>query len=102
SRLDPNVFWGGEQAAWWGPMAIAVIAGLSFATALTLIVVPVLYSVLDDIGRFFTRFFATEDPAHVAEKTAAEPATPSRRRRRFAAALSRIGLAGGSPAGAGT
>jgi hypothetical protein len=25
--LDPNIYWGGEQAAWWGPMAIAVIAG---------------------------------------------------------------------------
>ncbi|NIR99310.1 MAG: efflux RND transporter permease subunit, partial [Gammaproteobacteria bacterium] len=39
--LDPNLYWGGEQAAWWGPMAIAVIAGLTFATFLTLVLVPV-------------------------------------------------------------
>lgn len=35
---------GGESSQWWGPMAIAVIFGLSFATALTLVVVPTLYS----------------------------------------------------------
>ncbi len=35
---------GGESAEWWGPMAVAVIFGLAFATILTLIVVPVLYS----------------------------------------------------------
>jgi len=35
---------GGESADWWGPMAVAVIYGLAFATILTLIVVPVLYS----------------------------------------------------------
>lgn len=35
---------GGESADWWGPMAVSVIYGLAFATMLTLIVVPVLYS----------------------------------------------------------
>ena len=35
---------GGESAQWWGPMAVAVIYGLGFATILTLVVVPVLYS----------------------------------------------------------
>ncbi len=35
---------GGESAEWWGPMAVAVIFGLAFATVLTLVVVPVLYS----------------------------------------------------------
>ncbi|MFC1544195.1 efflux RND transporter permease subunit [Gemmatimonadota bacterium] len=49
STLAPNLYWGGEQAAWWGPMAIAVIAGLAFATFLTLILTPVMYSILDDL-----------------------------------------------------
>ncbi len=44
---------GGESSQWWGSMAIAVIFGLSFATVLTLIVVPVLYSSLDDLARLF-------------------------------------------------
>lgn len=43
THLGEYVYMGGEQAAWWGPMAIAVIVGLVFATALTLILVPVLY-----------------------------------------------------------
>ncbi|MDA0710396.1 MAG: efflux RND transporter permease subunit, partial [bacterium] len=33
---------GGQSSQWWGPMAIAVIFGLTFATALTLVVVPVM------------------------------------------------------------
>jgi CzcA family heavy metal efflux pump len=35
---------GGESSQWWGPMAVAVIFGLGFATLLTLVVVPVLCS----------------------------------------------------------
>jgi multidrug efflux pump subunit AcrB len=49
SRLAPDVYWGGEQAAWWGPMAIAVIAGLLFATFLTLVLVPVLYTTMVEL-----------------------------------------------------
>lgn len=55
--LDPDPYWGGEQAAWWGPMAIAVIAGLTFATFLTLVLVPVLYSLLDDLDDWLARTF---------------------------------------------
>jgi multidrug efflux pump subunit AcrB len=58
--LDPNFYWGGIQAAYWGPMAIAVIAGLTFATFLTLVVVPVMYSLLDDFDDFIKRYFARE------------------------------------------
>ena len=56
-RLEPNFYWGGEQAMWWGPMAIAVIAGLTFATFLTLILVPAMYSLTDDVADFFERHF---------------------------------------------
>jgi multidrug efflux pump len=47
THLGEYIYWGGEQAAWWGPMAIAVIVGLLFSTFLTLILVPVLYSVIE-------------------------------------------------------
>jgi multidrug efflux pump subunit AcrB len=40
---------GGESSQWWGPMAVAVIFGLGFATLLTLIVVPVLCSLADSM-----------------------------------------------------
>ena len=56
-RMQPDFYWGGEQAAWWGPMAIAVIAGLAFATFLTLVLVPVMYSLLDDFDDFVKRHF---------------------------------------------
>jgi multidrug efflux pump subunit AcrB len=42
---------GGESSQWWGPMAVAVIFGLAVATLLTLVVVPVLYSLTDRKGR---------------------------------------------------
>ena len=42
--------YGGESSQWWGPMGVAVIFGLAFATFLTLIVVPVAYSVLDEVS----------------------------------------------------
>jgi len=45
-----NLRWsvGGESSQWWGPMAVAVIFGLAFATLLTLNVVPVLLSLVAD------------------------------------------------------
>jgi multidrug efflux pump subunit AcrB len=39
----------GESAEFWRSMGIAVIFGLAFATGLTLIIVPVIYSTLDDM-----------------------------------------------------
>ena len=57
SNLNPDFYFGGEQAAMWGPMAIAVIAGLTFATFLTLLLVPVMYSILDDFDNFIARNF---------------------------------------------
>jgi multidrug efflux pump len=42
---------GGESSQWWGPMAVAVIFGLGVATLLTLVVVPVLCSLAQDLRR---------------------------------------------------
>ncbi len=71
TALDPDLFWGGEQAAWWGPMAIAVIVGILFATVLTLLAVPVMYSLVDDFSNFFQRHFV---PAGVREEAGPRPA----------------------------
>jgi len=43
SELDPQYFSGGDNTAMWGPMAWTIIYGLTFATFLTLVVVPVMY-----------------------------------------------------------
>jgi multidrug efflux pump subunit AcrB len=81
ASLSPNIFWGGEQAAWWGPMAIAVIAGLSFATVLTLILVPVMYSLVDDFATMMVRLFTTAG-AEAAEARTDERPTGQRAARR--------------------
>ena len=53
TSFDPNIYIGGTNAEFWGPMAWTVIFGLSFATFLTLIVVPVMYLLADKmIHRF--------------------------------------------------
>jgi CzcA family heavy metal efflux pump len=46
---------GNESAQWWGPMAAAVIFGLAVATILTLVVVPVLCSLAEDLRNRFAR-----------------------------------------------
>ncbi|MGH7700792.1 MAG: efflux RND transporter permease subunit [Gemmatimonadales bacterium] len=76
TRLAPDFYWGGEQAAWWGPMAIAVITGLVFATILTLVLVPVRYSLLDDLEAAVRCWFAPREVVEGArgERTAEEPA----------------------------
>ncbi|MBI4545334.1 MAG: efflux RND transporter permease subunit, partial [Gemmatimonadetes bacterium] len=74
TALRPNVFWGGEQAAWWGPMAIAVIAGLSFATVLTLVLVPVMYSLVDDAAALLRRHYTRPAPRREASGPAAAEA----------------------------
>jgi len=41
--FNPDIYWGGDNVRFWGPLAWTVIYGLLIATFLTLIVVPVLF-----------------------------------------------------------
>lgn len=43
TEFNPHIFWGGDSAAFWNPLAWTIIFGLAFATFLTMIVVPALY-----------------------------------------------------------
>jgi len=43
SEFDPQIFIGGDNTIFWRPMTLTIIFGLTFATFLTLIVVPVLF-----------------------------------------------------------
>jgi multidrug efflux pump subunit AcrB len=47
-----QIFFGTQSSEWWGPMAVAVIFGLAFATLLTLVVVPTFYLLFDDFAAF--------------------------------------------------
>lgn len=46
TTLDPNLYMGGDNVAFWGPMSWTIIFGLTFATFLTLVIVPVMYYIL--------------------------------------------------------
>ncbi|MBE0424851.1 MAG: efflux RND transporter permease subunit, partial [Lutibacter sp.] len=48
TEFDPQFYVGGENVAFWGPMSWTIIFGLTFATFLTLIIVPVMYSLLNN------------------------------------------------------
>ena len=45
-RYDPNLYFGGDNALFFGPMSEAIVYGLVFATFLTLVIVPVMYFLL--------------------------------------------------------
>ena len=48
TEFDPQFYIGGENVAFWGPMSWTIIFGLTFATFLTLVIVPVMYSLLNN------------------------------------------------------
>ena len=105
ASLDPDLFWGGEQAAWWGSMAVAIIVGILFATFLTLVLVPVMYSLVDDFSKFFTRHFvhAKEEPGqddrgrHESPAGETAPGVPGREPEPVGARRQSLGLPGPEP-----
>ena len=49
TEFDPQFYIGGENVAFWGPMSWTIIFGLTFATFLTLFVVPTMYYILNSV-----------------------------------------------------
>jgi len=43
TELNPHIYFGGDNVAFWGPLSWTMIFGLLFGTFLTLILVPVMY-----------------------------------------------------------
>jgi len=70
----PNFQIGSSNTQFWGPMGTAIIAGLLFGTVLTLVIVPVMYSVFDSLSVRFSQFFGgnVEDASIVSEAVATE------------------------------
>jgi HAE1 family hydrophobic/amphiphilic exporter-1 len=67
----PLAFEIGAGAEFRAPMARAVIGGLITSTLLTLIVVPVVYTFLDDAGRRAARWWTPKKPEPVQESATA-------------------------------
>ena len=53
TKFEPNFYVGGENADFWGAMSWTVIFGLTFATFMTLVLVPVMYVVGNKIKLAF-------------------------------------------------
>jgi multidrug efflux pump subunit AcrB len=73
----PHFFLGGESVVFWGPLAWTIIFGLSFATLVTLLVVPVMYLLNEKIQAAFTgRDVNSPPPSVPADREEVEAATP--------------------------
>lgn len=46
TNFNPQIYFGGDNAMFWGPMSWTVIFGLSVATFLTLVIVPSMYHII--------------------------------------------------------
>ncbi|MFN9801245.1 MAG: hypothetical protein ACK54P_14600, partial [Bacteroidota bacterium] len=65
TELDPRLYFGGDNVAFWGPLSWTIVFGLSFATFITLILVPVMYEMMETMRAGIRR-----RRAGIAEKTA--------------------------------
>ena len=55
TELNPHIFFGGDNVAFWGPLSWTMIFGIIFGTFLTLFVVPVLYLMRVQLKAWFGR-----------------------------------------------
>lgn len=53
--LLPLAFGSGEGSEGQGPLAVVVAFGLTFSTIVTLILIPVIYTIFDDLVRLVVR-----------------------------------------------
>ena len=57
TEFNPHLYFGGDNVAFWGPLSWTIIFGLSFATFLTLVLVPCMYLVADRNSKKIKQWF---------------------------------------------
>lgn len=57
SELNPHIFFGGDSATFWKPLAWTIIFGLAFAFFMTLVIVPSMYLIAERLKRPMRRQF---------------------------------------------
>lgn len=68
TEFNPQIYFGGDNAAFWGPMSWTVIFGLTVATFLTLVIVPAMYQILLSTRRKISIWMKKEEEVvHIAE-----------------------------------
>ena len=74
----PHFYLGGESVVFWGPLAWTIIFGLTFATLITLLVVPVMYLLNEKFLALFSERGANGPlPATEVDQKEADAATPA-------------------------
>ncbi|RZK25446.1 MAG: efflux RND transporter permease subunit, partial [Hymenobacter sp.] len=74
----PNFFLGGESVVFWGPLAWTIIFGLTFATLITLLVVPVMYLLSEKLqAKISGRDYNSKPPTQEVDQEEVEAATPA-------------------------
>ena len=74
SEFDANVYMGGDNVVFWGPLAWTVIYGLLIATFLTLIVVPILFFLSVKLKMWIRKkFSSSEDTSKENHEAAINP-----------------------------
>ncbi|MDB5287939.1 MAG: copper transporter [Mucilaginibacter sp.] len=53
THFQPHIHFGGDNVAFWGPLAWTMIFGLGFATIITLILVPCMYIIRVNMKNYF-------------------------------------------------
>lgn len=51
TSFSPNIYFGGDNVTFWGPLSWTMIFGLAFATVITLVVVPAMYLMAERLKR---------------------------------------------------
>ncbi len=57
SELNPHIFFGGDNVAFWKPLSWTIIFGLAFAFFMTLIIVPAMYLIAERLRRPMRNMF---------------------------------------------
>ena len=57
SELNPHIYFGGDNVAFWKPLSWTIIFGLAFAFFMTLIIVPAMYLIAERLKRPMRNMF---------------------------------------------
>ncbi|MGV3658226.1 MAG: efflux RND transporter permease subunit [Chitinophagaceae bacterium] len=72
AELEPNIFFGGDSARFWAPLAWTIIFGLIFAFFLTLFILPGMYLIAERLRRPMQQMYG----GRWVSMAAIPPATP--------------------------
>jgi multidrug efflux pump subunit AcrB len=64
SSFNPDLYFGGDNVVFWGPISWTIIFGLTFSTFLTLLIVPAMYRVTVNLQKKFMVWSGQKDRLH--------------------------------------